>query len=236
MLRSAPFFTRSPVPISLKFMASAPIWRYVWSRNAGPIWADGPAPNILLPGDVSRLAAKSAAERFYRPQPEKRSIALPPIGDGPPWPSGERIPHSALSTGAWPPELERPRPSPPLHAKLRPYSITRCAMDWTTATQVLTTTSSATVIGCSSNYILVLQNSALLYKLQRVFFKNPNVSKLWTNLCVSNSTANDMSNVSFIAANFMMATFIAKRIKSDTVASKLAIFVYCLRGCFLVSN
>src|SRR5260363_10190 len=85
-------------------------------------------------------------------------------------------------------------------------------MDWTTATQVLTTTSSATVIGCSSNYILVLQNSALLYKLQRVFLRNPTSLSLWTNLCVSNSTANDMSNVSFIAANFMMATFIAKRI------------------------
>src|SRR5260364_176196 len=29
---------------------------------------------------------------------------------------------------------------------------------------------------------------------------------------------------------------IAKRISSDTAASKLAVFVYCLRGCFLVSN
>src|SRR5260363_142051 len=93
-------------------------------------------------------------------------------------------------------------------------------MDWTTATQVLTTTSSATVIGCSSNYILVLQNSALLYKLQRVFLRNPTSLSLWTNLCVSNSTANDMSNVSFIAANFMMATFIAKRTPRQITAAR----------------
>src|SRR5260363_172303 len=37
-------------------------------------------------------------------------------------------------------------------------------------------------------------------------------------------------------AIYVSIIFIAKRISSDTAASKLAVFVYCLRGCFLVSN